>query len=61
MGGRCLKRERAVRSARGAAQSSGWKIRHDIRGLNLSAYTITKSQAGQSRKASKGLRHQRPY
>ena len=32
MGGRCLNRERAVRSARGVTQSSGWKIRHDIRG-----------------------------
>ena len=32
MGGRCPNRERAVESARGVTQSSGWKIRHDIRG-----------------------------
>lgn len=54
MGGRCLNSKRAARSARSGAQRSGRKIRHDIRGLNSSAFTITKLSAGQSRKASKG-------
>ena len=54
MGGRCLNGERAVGSARRDVQSSGRKIRHDIRGHHSSAFTITKSSAGQSRKAPKG-------
>jgi hypothetical protein len=54
MGGRCPNRERAIRSARGTVQGSGWKIRRAVQGLGLSAFTITKSQAGQPRKSSKG-------
>jgi hypothetical protein len=46
MGGRCLNSKRAARSARSGVQRSGRKIRHDIRGLNSSAFTITKLSAG---------------
>ena len=54
MGGRCLDSERAAEIARRPIQSSDREIRREIRGWDASANTITKSFAGQSRKASKG-------
>ena len=54
MGGRCLDSERAAEIARRPIQSSDREIRRAIRGWDASANTITKSFAGQSRKASKG-------
>ena len=54
MGGRCLNGERAAEIARRDVQSSDRQIRRDLRGHHSSAFTITKSSAGQSRKSSKG-------